>query len=100
MRNAYAAKLMATKQILKNEERAALVRRCLTTIYQAAAVALNDEFGFGAERIVRFREKLNSTIEQYGALLEGTDADYADGKLEEAYEKIMGAVADGGADGE
>lgn len=89
-RNQYAAKIVAAKAAMKQEERAALVRRCLTTIYQAAAVALNDEFGFGAERIVRFREKLNSTIEEYGDLLNDTDAEYADGKLEEAYRRIMG----------
>ena len=36
-RNAYAAKLQAQRHYLKNEERAELIHRLLTTIYQSAA---------------------------------------------------------------
>ena len=45
-KNAYAAKLMAAKAQMQREERQALVNRCITTIYQASAVALNEKFGF------------------------------------------------------
>ena len=90
MRNAYAAKLMAAKQILRDEEKTAIIHQCVARMYQASAVALNDEFGFGAERIVRFREKLNAIIEEFGGLQQMNDVEYADTKLEEAYKKIMG----------
>lgn len=89
-RNAYAAKLQAQRHYLKNEERAELIHRLLTTIYQSAAVELNEEFGFGADRIVRFRDGLNRVIEEYGVLMNEVDADYADGKLEQRYKQIMG----------
>lgn len=90
MKNAYAAKLQAQRAHLRNEERAELIHRLLTTIYQSAAVTLNEEFGFGPERIVRFRDGLNRVIVEYGALMDGTDVDYADGKLEQRYKAIMG----------
>ena len=90
MRNAYAVKLLAAKQILRDEEKTAIVHQCVTWMYQTSAVALNDEFGFGEERIVRFRGKLNSIIEEFGGLQKMNDVDYADAKLEERYKKIMG----------
>lgn len=90
MRNAYAAKLQAQRVHLRNEERADLIHRILTTVYQASAVTLNQEFGFGADRITRFRDALDATICEYGKLGDGADWDYADGKLEQRYEQIMG----------
>lgn len=89
-RNAFAAKMMAAKAALSMQERQALIHRVLTTVYQASAVALHEEFGFGPERITRFRETMEAVIMEYGDLLSGTDADYADGKLEEQYNKIVG----------
>lgn len=89
-RNAYAMQMLAAKSALQREERKALVHRCLTTIYQASAIALNDEFGFGAERITRFRDAMESIILEYGVEMDNTDTEYADGKLEEAYLRIMG----------
>ena len=88
-KNAYAAKLMATKAAMSLAERRALIDRCITTIYQASAVALNEKFGFGAERIERFRNELEATIEEYGALMNGADVEYADAKLEHRYNQIM-----------
>ena len=93
MRNAYAAKLQAQRVHLRNEERADLINRILTTVYQASAVALNEQFGFGADRISRFRDAMEQTIMEYGALLDSVDADYADGKLAQRYEQIMGDEA-------
>lgn len=90
MKNAYAAKLQAQRVRLCNEERAALIHRILTTVYQASAVALNEQFGFGADRISRFRDAMERTVIEYGALLDSVDADYADGKLAQRYEQIMG----------
>ena len=90
MKNAYAAKLQAKRVHLRNEERADLIHRILTTVYQASAVALNEQFGFGADRISRFRDAMEQTIIEYGAMLDDVDADYADGKLSKRYEQIMG----------
>ena len=89
-KNHYAAKLMAQKSRLSNEERGRIVHHCLTTIYQAAAIALNEEYGFGVERIERFRDKLNDTLLEFGALQDDTDTDYAMGALERRYTQIMG----------
>lgn len=90
MKNAYAAKLQAKRVHLRNEERADLIHRILITVYQASAVALNERFGFGADRIEKFRETLDKTISEYGEMGNGADWDYADGKLEQRYEQIMG----------
>lgn len=93
MRNAYAAKIQAQRVHLRNEERAELIHRILTTVYQASTVALNEQFGFGADRISRYRDAMEQTIIEYGALLDSVDADYADGKLAQRYEYIMGDEA-------
>lgn len=90
MKNSYAKKIQKQRILMKNEERLALIRRILTTVYYAAAITLNDEFGFGADRIQRFRDGLDKTINAYGGLMDDVDADYADGKLEQVYQKIMG----------
>ncbi len=89
-KNAFAAKLMAAKGAIAQAERKEIVHRCITTIYQASAIAFNELYGFGTERIARFREAMNQTILDYGDLMDGTDADYADGKLEQRYLQIMG----------
>lgn len=89
-RNAYAAKLMAAKGAATAHQRAALVHRCLTTVYQASAVALHEVYGFGPERIERFKEAMEAVILEYGDLMDDVDADYADGKLDERYKQIMG----------
>ena len=90
MKNAYAAKLQAQRVRLRNSERAELIHRILTTAYQASAVALNEQFGFGADRIEKFRMALDKTIREYVELGNGADWDYADGKLEQRYEQIRG----------
>lgn len=86
----YAVRLQQEKRMLADVERQAIVHHCLTTIYQAAAVTLNDEFGFGRERIERFRDKLNETMLEFGVLQDDTDTDYAMGALERRYKQIMG----------
>lgn len=89
-KNAYAARIMATKAALKTAERRELIHHLITTIFQASALALHNDFGFGKDRIEKFRTALDSTILEYGVWLSDTDVDYADGKLEEAYQKIIG----------
>lgn len=89
MKNAYASKITAARAALKAAERSALVHRVLTTVYQASAVALNEQFGFGADRIAKYREAMEAVIMEYGDFMNETDTDYADGKLEERYKKIV-----------
>ena len=87
--NAYARKLTAVKSAISYAERQNIVRRCINTIFYAGSVALNEEFGFGAERLVRFKEAMEKVIEEYGLLASGADTEYADAKLEEAFKRIM-----------
>lgn len=87
--NAYAKKLTAVRSAINQAERQALVHRCITTIFQASAVALNEEFGFGADRLLRFKEAMEKIVTEYGDLMHGADVDYADDKLEQAFKRIM-----------
>lgn len=87
--NAYARKLTAVKHAVSYMERQEIVRRCINTIFYASAVALNEQFGFGSERIMRFKEAMEKVVNEYGCLADGADFDYADGKLEEAFRRIM-----------
>lgn len=93
-----AVRMQMGKRMLTDQEQKAIVHHCLTTIYQASAVALNEEFGFGSERIVRFRDKLNETMLEFGVLQDDTDTDYAIGALERRYEQIMGKGVDDACD--
>lgn len=43
--------------------------------------------------VSRFRDAMEQTIMEYGAMLDSVDADYADGKLAQRYEQIMGDEA-------
>lgn len=45
LKNAFAAKMMAAKAALSQQQRQEIIHRCLTTVYQASAVALNEQFG-------------------------------------------------------
>ena len=64
MKNAYAMKLQAAKQYLKNEERKRIINRTITTVFQASAVALHENFGFGADRIKKFRDSMEQAIKE------------------------------------
>jgi hypothetical protein len=52
-------------------------------------VALDEEFGFGADRLLRFKEAMERIVNEYGDLMHGADVDYADDKLEQAFKRIM-----------
>lgn len=84
---------MAAKAAMGCQERGALVNRTLTAVYQASAVALNEVYGFGPERIARFRDAMEAVVLEYGGLMDAVDTEYADDKLAERYEAIMGDLA-------
>lgn len=85
----YSMRLQQQKRMLTDREQKAIVHHCLTTIYQASAVALNEEFGFGKERIEKYRDKLNDTMLEFGVLQDDVDTDYAIGSLERRYQQIV-----------
>lgn len=87
--NAFARRLVVAKEVVSYNAKQAIVRRCINTIFYAFAIAINEEFGFGAKRIMRLKEKMEKIVEEYGLLASGADTDYADDKLEEAFKRIM-----------
>ena len=89
-KNSYAVKLMAAKAAVAREERKRIIDRTITTVYLAAVVVLNEGFGFGRNRIEKFKDLLDATVQEYGALIDGADVDYADDKLLQRYRQIMG----------
>lgn len=90
MKNAYAAKIQMARRAMKIAERRAVIDKTVDTLFKVSVVALNREFQFGGVRAKRFRSTLESVLLEYGALQESADVEYADGKLDEAYNKIMG----------
>ena len=88
-KNQFAAKLMAAKGAVSQAERARIVHHCVATQYQASGIALNRAFGFGRERIEQYRDELEKVMMEYDLARVGADVDYADGKLEEAFAKVM-----------
>lgn len=88
-KNQYAAKLIAAKGAVNKAERERIVHHCVTTQWLASAIALNRAFGFGPERIEKFRDELESVMVEYDVARVGADVDYADGKLEESFANLM-----------
>lgn len=79
---------------LASEERARQVRReitdrCVKTMHRAYSIAINREFGFGKRRLDRLFTVATAIMEEYSAMIDAGDVEYADAKLEEAYNKIM-----------
>lgn len=51
-------------------------------------IALNDEFGFGRERLKKLEKRFNELFNEYGYLVMG-DIAYGNAKLKERIEQIM-----------
>lgn len=84
MKNSYALKL----QEQKTKERLMWTHKTVVYMNKIFTLALNKE-GMGKERIGRISGYTNELNEEYMQLLD-TDAEYANAKLDEAYEAIMG----------
>ena len=54
-------------------------------------IALNDEFGFGRDRLLKLEKTFNSLFEEYGCLVTD-DVSYGNKKLKERVDKIMGGA--------
>ena len=89
-RNNYAAKLVAVKARLSDAERKELIGKTFETTYKLSVIALNRAFGIGNTRAKVFENILNELFTEYGKLIDEVDEYYADGKIDEAYQSIVG----------
>lgn len=89
MKNAYAAKIQMARMALKAAERREVIDRTVDILHKVSVVALNRAFGFGGVRAGRYQATLEQVLVEYGALQDSVDLDYADGKLDAEYKKIM-----------
>lgn len=90
-KNAYAQQL----QLKKALERQEIIKRTAQTCLDIMTIALNDEFGFGPERLERLARHFNDLFTEYDDMLED-GADYADSKLRERIDRIMGRQKNAG----
>lgn len=94
MKNAYANKIKAARGAVKAAERREIIDRTVNILFKVSVIALNRAFGFGGVRARRYRDTLEQVLVEYGALQDSADAEYADGKLDQAYNRILGGALD------
>lgn len=90
MKNDYAKKLLKQRNILRGQEKRELISGAVDALHKIYAVELNELHGFGKERIDQLQKSVDADFLEWEALQESADWDFADGKLDERYEKIMG----------
>ena len=88
-KNRYAKVLTEVRSALTEEEKQQIIWHVVEVIDHADAIALNRAFGFGPKRLERYRRALADVCEEFEVEKRLNDLDYADGKLEEAYKRIM-----------
>ena len=88
MKRNYAAELQARNQLKIMAIRQETAHKLTTMLQSIFIIALNEE-GFGKDRINRVSQNVNRLLDEY-VHLQDTDPDYADAKLQEAVERIMG----------
>lgn len=88
-KNQYAKVLQQVKSALTAEEKQQIIWHVVEVIDHADAIAMNRAFGFRQKRIERYRRALADVCEEFEVEKRLNDLDYADGKLEEAYKRIM-----------
>ena len=84
-------KQRATQEALekaKDDYTKALSDRQAQREYWLAILVLHDRFGFGAERAAQFEEGMKEAHEEYAALMEAGEQEYADAKLQKAVSEI------------
>lgn len=94
MKNAYASKIKVARAAVKAAERREIIDRTVNILFKVSVLALNQAFGFGGVRARRYRDTLEQVLVEYGALQDSADVDYADGKLDQAYDQILGGALD------
>lgn len=63
--------------------------RCQRQLWMAA-IALNEEYGFGGERIARFLRRMTKVVEEWEKIAGENDMEYANEKLRERAEQVTG----------
>ena len=92
MKNAYAAKIQVARAALRAAERREIIDRTVDIMLKVGIVALNSAFQFGGIRAERYRAAMENVLLEYGALQDSADVEYADGKLDLEYRRIMGGI--------
>ena len=87
-KSGYLAKLQARQERELQEARVYALQMGL----DVGILALANEFGFGAERLNRFRNRYQEIWDEYQALINGDSADceYAFAKMDEALKDACG----------
>lgn len=73
---------------MKEAEKRALIRFVGQKCLDVMTVALNEEYGFGADRLNRLSASFAAIMDEYGGMVD-TDAEYADEKLRQRVKQIM-----------
>lgn len=88
-KNQYAKVLQQVKSALTAEEKQQIIWHVVEVMDQANVIATHRAFGHGKKRNERRLKALADVCEEFEVEKRLNDLDYADGKLEEAYKRIM-----------
>lgn len=86
------AKKNHLSQVMKQQKLQAF-RAAMDSLMMIMTVALNDEFGFGRDRLLRLEKRFNDLYTEYGCLV-AEDISYGNAKLTARVEQIMKAGAE------
>lgn len=86
--SAYLKKVMAQIEREQKENSGKILQMGM----DVAVVALNRSFGFGPERLNRFREMYQTVWDEYADMIsaDGDDTEYAYAKMDEVLKQICG----------
>ena len=89
-KNELAKKITAASKASVDLYRRAIIQKCIDTMWMVFCVTLNQQEHdpYGWERLERLKADFEATMMEYGVMQDSVDTDYADGKLEAAYEAI------------
>lgn len=88
MKNQYAAKLVAAKAAIHEQEKTAIITKTVQIMFEVFGIAINRSLGIGPDRFVKVLQEADEIYAWY-ADMQKTDVEYADAKLREVYNDIM-----------
>ena len=74
-------------QVMK-QQRLKAFNAAMTACMHIMTIALNDEFGFGRDRLMKLEKRFNELFEEYGCLVKD-DISYGNRKLTDRVNQIM-----------
>lgn len=89
MKNDYVRKITSQKKILSSQEKRKIISGVVDALHKIYAVELNELHGFGKERLEQLQKSVDADFLEWEAWKEETGWDFADGKLDQRYQKIM-----------